>query len=320
MIDFGRPFQHAFEHTTRVLFRPFNIGKWFTLGFTAWLASFLSGGNSGSFNFPGNNYSPSSNSGVSSGLSKAGTEMVDKMLGMGLPFWLMILALAALLFCLLVFIFIILGCRGQFMFLDNVIHNRDEVVKPWKEFSKEANSLTIWHTILSLLPLILIFGFLGFALAHFWTDLLTRTTRTFTAYLPWILGFTGLILLLLPVGIFAFLLHEFGVPIMAKHRCTVSKACGHLWHLLRTRFLDCLVFMFIRFCMGIAFIVLSLMTCCLTCCLGMLPYLNTVVTLPYHVFRQTYTLDCLAQFGPDYDLWPVIPPPPFPPSGSSSSF
>lgn len=313
MIDFGRPFQKAFDHTAKMLFQPFNLGKWFCLSFSAWLASFLSGGNSANLNFPGGN---EFNTGPGKGnpeFEKAVSEIFAKMLELGLPFWLMTLALLALLFCLVVFVFIILGCRGQFMFLDNVIHNRDEVVKPWKEFSREANALTLWHTVLSLLPLILIFSFLGLALTHFWTDLLTRTTRPFTAYLPWILGFAGLILLLLPIGIFAFLLHEFGVPIMAKHRCSVSKACVQLWLLLRTRFPDCLIFLFIRFCMGIAFMILALFAGCLTCCLGFLPYLNTVVTLPYHVFRQSFTLDCLAQFGPEYNLWPVIPPPPFPP-------
>ncbi len=316
MIDFARPFQKAFDHTAKVLFQPFSLRKWFCLGFSAWLASFLTGGNSTNFQFPsGNDFSPVTGKG-NPGLEKGVSEFFAKMLDLGLPLWLMVLALLTLLFCFVVFVFIILGCRGHFMFLDNVIHNRDEVAKPWKEFSREANALTLWHTILSLLPLILTFSFFALALVFFWTDLLTRTTRPFTAYLPWILGFAALMLLMLPISIFAFFLREFGVPIMAKHRCSVSKACVHLWHLLRTRTLDCLVFIFIRLCMGFAFIILALFAGCLTCCLGFLPYLNTVVTLPYHVFRQSFTLDCLAQFGPDYNLWPVIPPPPFPPTSS----
>jgi hypothetical protein len=308
MIDFGQPFQHSLNHTSKVLFQPFNLSKWFALGFTAWLASFLSGGNSVSFNWPGGNNS-SSSEGASS-TAGSGTELLDKLLGMGLPFWLLILALLALLLCLIVFVFVALGCRGQFMFLDNVIHNRDEVKKPWKEFAPQANELTLWHSLFSLLPLLAVFGFMGLALAHFWPDLVSHTTRTFMAYLPWILAFCVMVFLFLPLGLIVFLLHEFGVPLMAKHRCSVPQTFRHLFQLVRKHPLDCLVYALIRLAMGCAFFVLALMLCCLTCCLALLPYLNTVITLPYHVFRQTYTLDCLAQFGPEYNLWPSAPPPP----------
>jgi hypothetical protein len=316
MIDFGRPFQHAFDHTAQLLFKPFNIGKWFALGFSAWLASFLAGGNGANFNWPGNNYSSSSHSGNTAGMAKAGFEFLDKMLSLGLPFWLLVLALVVLLLCLLTFIFIALGCRGQFMFLDNVIHDRDNVAKPWKEFSRQANELTLWHTLFSLLPLLIIFVFMGFALATFWPDLQSRSVPALTAYLPWVISFVVIVLLFVPLGIFIFFLHEFGVPYMAKHRCSAIKAFACIWHLLKTRPLDCLVFLFIRFFMGIAYVIIAVMTGCLTCCLGFLPYLNTVLTLPYHVFRQTFTLDCLAQFGPEYTLWPIIPPPPFLPSAN----
>src|SRR5262245_20669536 len=43
------PISPAIEHTKQVLFRPIALGKWFVLGFCAWLAQLGEGG--GGFNF-----------------------------------------------------------------------------------------------------------------------------------------------------------------------------------------------------------------------------------------------------------------------------
>src|SRR5436309_4649074 len=41
------PIEPALEWTKRLLFRPFDLGKWFTLGFCAWLAYLGQGGLNG---------------------------------------------------------------------------------------------------------------------------------------------------------------------------------------------------------------------------------------------------------------------------------
>ena len=63
--------------------------------------------------------------------------------------------------------------------------------------------------------------------------------------------------------------------------------------------------------------ILAVIACCATCCIGALPYLGTVVLLPAIVYLRCFSLDCLAQFGPRYDVWtvdvpaadPAVPPP-----------
>src|SRR5476651_235617 len=53
MIDFTRAFDSAWERMMIILFRPFDLGKWFVIGFSAFLAGLLQGGNGfngGSFN------------------------------------------------------------------------------------------------------------------------------------------------------------------------------------------------------------------------------------------------------------------------------
>ena len=50
-ISVSDPVESAWMGTKKILFQPFDIGKWFALGFSAWLATLLEGG--GSFNFNG---------------------------------------------------------------------------------------------------------------------------------------------------------------------------------------------------------------------------------------------------------------------------
>ena len=49
---------------------------------------------------------------------------------------------------------------------------------------------------------------------------------------------------------------------------------------------------------------------CLTCCIGLLPYVSTVVTLPLHVFWRAYSLYFLQQFNPAYAIIVESQPPP----------
>ena len=50
-----------------------------------------------------------------------------------------------------------------------------------------------------------------------------------------------------------------------------------------------------------------IITCCLAGCLMLIPYLGTVLLLPVLVFKQSYPLYFLRQFGPDYDVFPPAP-------------
>jgi hypothetical protein len=55
---------------------------------------------------------------------------------------------------------------------------------------------------------------------------------------------------------------------------------------------------------GILIVMVVLVTCCCAGCLLLLPYLGTVLLLPVLVFRRAYPLYFLAQFGPEYDVFP----------------
>ena len=36
------------------------------------------------------------------------------------------------------------------MFLDNVVHDRVEIARPWREYQKEGNSLFVWRLLFGL--------------------------------------------------------------------------------------------------------------------------------------------------------------------------
>jgi len=56
------------------------------------------------------------------------------------------------------------------------------------------------------------------------------------------------------------------------------------------------------------FVILIIIAGLLTCCVGILlliiPYIGTVVTLPIWYTLRAFSLEYLAQFGPEYDVFP----------------
>ncbi|HEX7617460.1 MAG TPA: hypothetical protein VF480_01950, partial [Verrucomicrobiae bacterium] len=61
---------------------------------------------------------------------------------------------------------------------------------------------------------------------------------------------------------------------------------------------------------GIIVVGAVLITCCIAGCLMMIPYLGTVLLLPVLVFKRSYPLYFLRQFGQGYDVFPPAPPAP----------
>ncbi|MFO1513078.1 MAG: hypothetical protein U1F83_09235 [Verrucomicrobiota bacterium] len=75
---------------------------------------------------------------------------------------------------------------------------------------------------------------------------------------------------------------------------------------------------------GTMVLIVVLVTCCIAGCLMLLPFLGTVLLLPVHVFNRAYSLHFLAQFGPEFDVFPPEPAmtpgaiPPFPTFGAAA--
>jgi len=130
-IRYFDPLSRAYERMLHALFRPFDIKKWCIVGFTAFLAGLTdchgtNGGGGG--NIRGRQdledliYFP----------RHAQEWLYDH------PVWFLLIIIGLVAIFILAILFAWLGSRGKFMFLDNVVHDRAQVAKPWHEYRREG--------------------------------------------------------------------------------------------------------------------------------------------------------------------------------------
>ena len=304
------PIGQAINRAKFITFQPFNVGKWFVLGFVAWLATLADGGGA---NFGGGGGGRNSSRGGSwpGGGSDAPDEVghwfathIPEVLGMvvaftviGLVIWLLVLWISS---------------RGRFMFLEAIANNTCEVVAPWKRYQYLGNSYAAFRMCLSVI---------GFGI--FLVSLLAGFVIARPDIRDWQLGhaaINGILLglaLLLPSAIVLALIgwctSNFVTTIMYARNLRVLDAWGEFRSVVMPGNVGTLVlFLIMRIILAIAIGILSVIAGCLTCCIGLLPYLSTVVTLPLHVFDACYAVYFLQQFDPAYVIIKEPPPPAFP--------
>jgi hypothetical protein len=295
------PISAALRRTRRVLFEPFLLSKWLRLGFCAFLMGSLQ-----PVGFGGG--SNTDDSGSSSGV---GTDRFEDAIAWIPDHLLPFLAGATLLLVLIVGIGLLvtwLSSRGQFMLLDGVVRNRGAIKAPWHEFRREANSLfrfRVGFGILSLLVLLLILAvasLIGMAAIGKALSILSLVVLALLALLlltAWIVV----------VGGVSLLLADFVVPLMYLHRIPVLPAWRHLTTSLWRQHRGSLaLYVLARLLIHSAVITLAGLATLLTCFLPILPYLGSVILLPFTVFQLSYPLAFLQQLGPDYTFFPTESP------------
>ena len=307
-ISVAEPVSPALERVKRVLFKPFDLGKWFTIGFCAWLAFLGEGGGGGSFNMPGGG--GNHNGGDFRHEFEHARDFVLSNL-----YWIVPAVAALVVIGLgLWLLFLWINSRGKFMFLHCVALDKAEVVEPWNQFAYEGNSLFLFRLGLGLIGWVLTLPLIALIIV-----LIVRMVQRGVPDVGGILVAVGLGLVLVVLAIaFAIiqkLTLDFVVPIMFLRRDRCLKAWRELWTLLSANAgLFILYFLFqIVLCMAIGLMVMVVMiaTCC-CCCLMILPYIGTVLLLPVLIFQRSYSLYFLAQFGREFDVFPPTAPPPAP--------
>ncbi len=284
------------NRTGRVLFQPFDLGKWFKIGLCAFLVQLVdgcgNGGGNGNFNPGGgrNTQLPS------------GPEITDWITNNAAMLLTIGVATVLFIFALIAF-FTWIGSRGRFMFIDNIVLNRGAVVEPWRAFRRLGNSLFGFSLVLGIIGFLLFVGLLVIAAAIAWPDLRSNDFDAAAILALVVLGGGGLVLGLV-FGVINFLLRNFVVPTMYLRNETVMDAwgiarrelfAGHLGHII--------LYLLMRFLLVIATGLLAFAIGCVTCCIGFLPYIGTVITLPLWVFLQSYTLYFMEGFGPQWQFF-----------------
>lgn len=291
MISITDPIQPALDHTRRILFQPFSWRKWFVLGFAAFLAQL---GDGGSFNVNGNPFDHAQGAPDLSPVTSWMSAHLPLVIALGVILFILFVGLAVL--------FLWLGSRGQFLFLDGVVRDQPGIVEPWNRFRALADQLFRFRLLLFLatVALLAICGGLGALIAL--PDIQARTfgAPAFTA----ILAAGGLLTLgLLIFTAIHLLLLGFVVPVMYHRNLGTAEA----WQVLRRELLPGNGWRFVGFflmnlLLWIPALLLILAGICLTCCLAAIPYLSSVAFLPVSVFFRAYTLTFLAQFGEDWRI------------------
>lgn len=292
-IEVFAPFGHAFDLTKKICFQPFDLGKWFVIGFAAWLATFFSGG---SFNWRnklghGDWQWHAQHQGAPYNWHNAAPWVIPVFL-FGL--------LVALAFITLM---LWLNARGRFMFTDCIVWNRGAIAQPWREYRTEANSLFAFQLVVTLCALVG-FGALAFvfALTWYWVHPVMPMGLLVVLSVGWIL------MLLL----FSLVAH-FMVPVMYRRRCGAMEAFHAICALIGANLGVFLLFLLFYFVLCLAAMAIGCIAGCVTCCVAALPYLGTVILLPVVMTLFAYPLCFVRQFGETYDVWAVLPPPTEPP-------
>jgi hypothetical protein len=291
------PIGPAFERVKTILFRPFDLGKWFVIGFCAWLAYLGSGGGGGG----GGGRAGRGSYDVQEGLGQAKHFVMENL------HWIIPVSIVVVLLFIVVWLaFTWLSSRGRFMFLHCVAHNKAEVSTPWTKFRQHANSLFLFRIVLGLISFVV----LGLPIL-FAVGCIVMMIAGDGALAIGILGgvLIGLIILVGSIifGVISKFTMDFVVPIMFLRTTSCTAGWREFMALLSVNKARFLIYILFKLVIGIAIgaIIFTavLVTCCCAACFLAIPYIGTVLILPVHVFTRSYSLLYLKQFGPEFDVF-----------------
>lgn len=293
-IEIFAPFSAALDLTKLILFQPFDIGKWFIIGFAAFLAHLAGGGGGGGWNwgnrFNRGNFNWNVRSTTNDVLQSA---MPENLTGCVIA----AIVVGVVLFFAFIVVMLWIGSRGKFIFIDCIVRNRGAIVEPWHEFRREGNSYFVFTLVL------------GFAV------LVVLAIASIPIWLPFVFGAHDLHGPAFVIGLIAFACLTIGaalgvaipatfmVPIMYRQRCNALMAYKRAVSMIMTAPGAVILYFLFRFVLGIAFAMVACLATCLTCCIAAIPYLGTVLLLPFYVFFASYLLFFVRQFGTEFDVW-----------------
>ncbi|MFA6187313.1 MAG: hypothetical protein WC770_08935 [Phycisphaerae bacterium] len=299
-ISVVEPVEPAIEQVKRILFKPFDLGKWFIIGFCAWLAYFghsSGGGFNGFSNFDNSHSQPSQVIGQVLQYCRDHIVLVGTLV---FSFSIVFIAIALVLTWL--------SSRGQFMFLDCVVKNKAAVAQPWRNYKKQGNSLFLFRLVMwfigmvSILPAIAMTVF--FALSLKSADTIVLPILLIAA------GATVIILIAMTIASIMMLAYDFVVPIMYLRKIGIMAAWKKFLPLFWQNFWKiALLYFLFKFVLAMAIGAIVCFLICLGCCcccvstVVFIPYIGTVVMLPILSFYRLYPLFYLRQYGTEFDVF-----------------
>jgi len=282
----------AWARVVEVLFRTFDVTRWFSMGFCAWLA--YVGTPSGNFN--------GVRDGKPGALKEQADALLDKLVSAAahpgeVASELLLVALG-LLFALWL---CSLRSRGDFMLMHRWYRPDAPIRQCWHSSRAAAHELFVWRIFFFLIALLLLVlvGLVAYAqvvgpylaAGKVWSAPLVR---------PTVACVTAAVLLGVGVQLVAHLAKAFVVPVMYWHGVTASRAWLVVFALCNQYPFAVLGYLACGALLWLAAVVALLAFVACTCCIGIiplaLPYLSGVVMLPMYLFFRGYAVCFLSQW------------------------
>ena len=296
-IQFMEPLGLAWRRMKVALFKPFDIHKWFVIGFSAFLAGLMEASNGGS----GGRFGKEGHFGEFIHFPQTAWSWLVSH-----PLWAWVILFGVLVGIAVVVVLTWVSSRGVFMFLDSVIRDRVEIAGPWRDYRKEGNSLFVWRLLLGIVTFVVFGGVMVFFFAR-GAEIYDHGAGLGLPIGLIVLAGLAVLSLVFILGFIVLFLKDFVAALMYRDRIS----CGRAWKAFLGVFgrapLHFIGYGILIFLLTIAFVVAVILAGLVTCCLGWvllaIPYIGTVVTLPVWYTYRAFSLEFLAQFGPQYDAF-----------------
>lgn len=290
------PIGYSLKRMKLILFSELDVGKWFVLGFCAFLADLCGSGGSflGSMNGVFDNKS----------MEIFPFDKIANFVSGHLT--IVVIAILVLFFIVLaVWVLLLwLSSRGIFMFLDGVIRNQAAVSRPWRQFRLPADSLFQIKLYLVLAWITVMLLVLVVCLLVAWPDISMKRFGV-NAMIASIVGIFLSLLLSLAFILITQVLKDFVVPVMYRRNIETLMAVRVFWQEILPGHAGVfamfyLMKIFLAIAAGAIVLLAGCITCCILFCITSLPYIASVLLLPVSTFFRCYSLFFLEQFG---DQW-----------------
>jgi len=291
------PLRPAIEKVKVILFRPFELRKWFIIGFCAWLA-YLGKSGGPNFNFGYKKHQED----FQAEFQYAKDFIIDN-----LP-WVVLAAVTAVVVMIILWLLLTwLSSRGRFMFLHCVAQNKAEVKVPWTKLKQHANNLFLFRIVLGIIAF---FATGLLCLPVIFLVVIMVKSNAGLSLTP-LFGIIILSLVILVLSIAFFLVHKFTtdfvVPIMFLRTTSCVAGWREFLQILSAKKGAFILYILFQIVIAMAIVAIILAAVCITCCCAAcilsIPYIGTVLMLPLLVFKRSYSLCFLRQFGPAFDVF-----------------
>ena len=283
----------AYSRTVSLLFRPFDLMRWFSMGFCAWLAYL--GTQSGNFNGMNKQNHPEQ-------VKQQLDGFWDKLSHAGEHPGVVAAVLAFVLLCLLfAFLMCALRSRGDFMFIRRWYQPDATIAQCWRASRDAGHALFVWRIWFFFVAAFLFAVDVGFAYHYILRPYLDAGNAWSPSLVkPTVLCLTALALWMIGVELVGHMTKAFVVPVMYWQHVTVGRAWMAVLALCNQYPFAVVGYLVCGCACGVLAACAVVLCVLLTCCIGViplvLPYVGSVMVLPILLFYRGYSICFLSQW------------------------